>query len=148
KKENISIIDQTGQELSSEVETQQGKLLKQMEIEQDMQGRMQKSIREFLETAYGKNNVDVRVNLKLDFDSQVTSIDRFEPPIPGEDTGLIRSIQELEEHAQNMGGGGVPGTDSNMDDIVSYAELETDQSRYDSVSRTVNYELNQIKEEI
>jgi len=148
KKENISIIDQTGQELSSEVETQQGKLLKQMEIEQDMQGRMQKSIREFLETAYGKNNVDVRVNLKLDFDSQVTSIVRFEPPIPGEDSGLIRSIQELEEHAQNMGGGGVPGTDSNMDDIVSYAELETDQSRYDSVSRTVNYELNQIKEEI
>ena len=147
KKENISIIDQTGQELSSEVETQQGKLLKQMEIEQDMQGRMQKSIREFLETAYGKNNVDVRVNLKLDFDSQVTSIVRFEPPIPGEDSGLIRSIQELEEHAQNMGGGG-SGTDSNMDDIVSYAELETDQSRYDSVSRTVNYELNQIKEEI
>jgi flagellar M-ring protein FliF len=147
-KENISIIDQTGRELSSETDTQQGRLLKQLEIEQNIQGRMQRSIKEFLETAYGKNNVDVRVNLKLDFDSQVTSIVKFEPPIPGEESGLVRSIQELEEHALNAGRGGVPGTDSNLDDIVSYAEVEGGESKYDTISRTVNYELNQIKEEI
>lgn len=147
-KDNISIIDQTGRELSSQSDTEQGRLLSQLEIEHGTQMRMQKSIKEFLETAYGKNNVDVRVNLKLNFDSQITNTVKFEPPIPGEDSGLIRSIQELEEHAQNAGAGGIPGTDSNIEDITSYAEVETGDSKYDNVSRTVNYELNQIKEEI
>lgn len=147
-KDNISIIDQTGRELSAEYNTQQGRLLGQFEIEQSTQARIQKSIKEFLETAYGKNNVDVRVNLKLDFDSQITNIIRFEPPIPGEEDGLIRSIQELEEHAQNARAGGIPGTDSNIEDITSYAEVDSGDSKYDMVSRTVNYELNQVKEEI
>ncbi len=147
-KDNISIIDQTGQELSVENNTQQGILLHQLEIEQNTQSRIQKSIREFLETAYGKNNVDVRVNLKLDFDSRITNIVKFEPPVEGETNGLVRSMQELEEHAINSGGGGVPGTDSNNEGITSYAEVDTGASKYDTVSRTVNYELNQIKEEI
>lgn len=148
KKDNISIIDQTGKELSAEYDTQQGKLLGQLEIEQNIQNRMQKSVKEFLETAYGKNNVDVRVNLKLDFDSQVTNIVRFEPPVPGEEGGLIRSIQELEEHALNAGTGGAPGTDSNIEHITSYAEVVSEDSKYDMINRTVNYELNQVKEEI
>ncbi len=147
-KKNISIIDQTGQELSLQTDTQQSILLKQLEIEHNSQEKLQKSIREFLETAYGKNNVDVRVNLKLDFDSMVTSIVRFEPPIPGETGGLVSSMQELEEHATNTAGGGIPGTDSNMDDVISYAQIDDQTSKYDTVSRTVNYELNQIKEEI
>jgi len=148
EKDNISIIDQTGGELSAQADSQQGILLKQLEIEHNTQDRLQKSIREFLETAYGKNNVDVRVNLKLDFDSRVTNIVRFEPPIPGEAEGLVSSMQELEEHASNMGSGGIPGTDSNIDDVVSYAQIDGQTSKYDTVSRTVNYELNQIKEEI
>jgi len=148
KKENISIIDQTGREISADLDTEQGKLLSQMEIELNTQQRLQKSIREFLETAYGKNNVDVRVNLKLDFDSKVTNIVRFEPPIPGDSKGLARSIQELEEHNTNGGTGGIPGTDSNPDDSIAYGEVENTSSKYEKVNQIVNYELNEIKEEI
>ncbi|MDI6704665.1 MAG: flagellar basal-body MS-ring/collar protein FliF [Bacillota bacterium] len=148
RSENISIIDQTGKELTSLFATEQGILLKQMEIEQNAQEKLQRSIREFLETAYGKNNVDVRVNLKLDFDSKITNIIKFEPPVPGETSGLIASMQELEEHAVNGGNGGIPGTDTNSGENINYAEVESQQSKYDKVSRVVNYELNQIKEEI
>lgn len=148
EKRNISIIDQTGRELSVQADSGQALLLSRLEIEHNAQQRLQDSIKEFLETAYGKNNVDVRVSLKLDFDSRVTSVARFEPPIPGETEGLISSIQELEEHAKNADGGGAPGTDSNMDDIISYAQVDEQTSEYDSISRTINYELNQIKEEI
>ncbi len=147
-KDNISIIDQTGRELSAEYDTQRGQLLGRLEIEQGIQERMQNSLRKFLETAYGKNNIDVRIGLKLDYDSHITNIVRFEPPVPGEEEGLIRSIQELEEHAQNIGAGGVPGTDSNIEGITSYAEVGSEDSKYDMVSRTINYELNEIKEEI
>ncbi len=147
-KDNISIIDQTGRELSTEYDTQRGQLLGRLEIEQGIQERMQNSVRRFLETAYGKDNVDVRISLKLDYDSHITNIVRFEPPIPGEEEGLIRSIQELEEHAQNAGSGGVPGTDSNIEGITSYAQVDHGDSKYDMVSSTINYELNEIKEEI
>jgi flagellar M-ring protein FliF len=148
KKENISIIDQTGRELTSNTNTEQTILLNQMEIEQNAQEKLQKSIREFLETAYGRNNVDVRVNLKLDFDSKVTNIVKFEPPVPGETSGLVTSMQELEEHAINGGSGGIPGTDSNDGGNINYAEVENQNSKYDKISKIVNYELNQIKEEI
>jgi flagellar M-ring protein FliF len=147
-KENISIIDQTGSELSVNTDSEQGRLLTQMEMERSVQERLQGSIREFLETVYGKNNVDVRVNLRLDFDSQVTNIVRFEPPIPGETDGLVASMEQLEEHAVNGGRGGVPGTDSNDQQVITYAETESQQSKYDKVSSVINYQLNQIKEEI
>lgn len=146
--ENISIIDQTGIELSVDQDTEQGKVLKQMEIELNAQQRLQKSVKEFLETAYGKNNVDVRVNLKLDFDSKVTNIVKFEPPVPGDTKGLVRSMQELEEHVTNDASGGIPGTDSNPVENISYGEIENGSSQYDKVNQTVNYELNEIKEQI
>ncbi len=148
KIENISIIDQTGRELTVDNYTVQGRLLKQMEIENNSQQRLQRSLKEFLETAYGKNNVDVRVNLKLDFDSKVTNIVRFEPPIAGDTKGLVRSMEELEEHTTNDATGGIPGTDSNPDENISYGEVENETSKYDKVNQIVNYELNEIKEQI
>lgn len=148
KRENISIIDQTGRELSSNASTGEERLLEQMEIELAAQQRLQGSIKEFLETAFGKNNVDVRVSLKLDFDSKVTNIVRFEPPIPGETSGLVRSIQELEEQTTSGTTGGIPGTDSNPYENINYGEVENESSKYEKVSQIVNYELNEIKEQI
>lgn len=147
-KDNISIIDQTGSELLANVDSEQGMLMTQMEIERNAQERLQSSIKKFLETAYGKNNVDVRVSLKLNFDSQTINTVRFEPPVPGQTDGLVASMEQLEEHAVNGVQGGIPGIDSNDEQVITYAEVEGQQGKYDKVSRIINYELNQIKEEI
>uniref|UniRef100_UPI00333E780F flagellar M-ring protein FliF C-terminal domain-containing protein n=1 Tax=Tissierella praeacuta TaxID=43131 RepID=UPI00333E780F len=59
--------------------------------------------------------------------------------------GLIRSLEEVEEHMVGGATGGVPGTDTNVED---YATIDNGSSRYDKASRIINNELNEINKEI
>ena len=75
----------------------------------------------------------------------MTKIVEFSPPIEGNEEGLIRSMEEVEEHMVGGAEGGVPGIDGNTPD---YQMENNGNSKYDKASRTINNELNEINKEI
>ena len=148
--EDVSVVDDNGKLLSSSGTNQQGyDLTEQLNIQQNLQIRINESIKSFLENVFGYGNVVVRASVKVNFDSETTSIVQFSPPIDGAEEGLARSMEEIEEHMVNGRNGGVPGTDTNVQDAVTdYTQLEGGNSKYDKASRTINYELNEINKQI
>ncbi len=120
----------------------------QLNLNQVIKRDLEKSITDFLSTVYGYGNVVVMTNVRLDFDSEVTEIKEFSPPIDGETTGIIRSLQELESSSVNQSRGGEPGTDSNNEDIVQYVEPSESESKFEEASRTINYEINELRKKI
>jgi len=146
--ENISVVDNRGFVLNKSSSNDSFDASTQLNLQQQVQNDLQDSILQFLSTVYGAGNVAVMVNVKLDFDSEITETKAFSPPIEGEESGLIRSMTELNERVVNDTLGGVPGTDSNVEDITQYAENSGDTSTYDKANQTINYELNEINQRI
>ncbi|MEW9123739.1 MAG: flagellar basal-body MS-ring/collar protein FliF, partial [Thermotaleaceae bacterium] len=146
--ENISVVDNKGRVLNKKSEDNVFSASTQMTLQQEVQNDLKSSIEQFLSTVYGPGNVAVLVNVKLDFDSEVSDAKEFAPPIPEETTGLIRSMNELKEQVVNSPQGGIPGTDSNIEDITQYVENSGDTSTYDKANTTINYELNEIRKQI
>ena len=96
--EDVKIIDSEGKLLSEEHEDEDFLLTDQFAIKYNLELRINDSLREFLENVFGDGNVDVRSSVKINFDSENTSIVEFAPPIEGNDEGLIRSMEQIEEH--------------------------------------------------
>ena len=119
-------------------------------MQQQVQEELKGALTQFLSTVYGPNNVAVMVNVKLDFDSEVTDVQQFSPPIEGETSGLIRSMTDLREQVINQPQGGVPGVEENDDDQdpPEYREADGGTSQYDKANQTINYELNEINKKI
>ena len=119
----------------------------QMGLQQTVKKDLERSITDFLSTVYGYGNVVAMANVKLDFDSEITESIEFFPPIEGETSGIIRSLQEFESTSASESTGGVPGTDSNTD-TTQYVEIDPSSSKYSEASRTINYEINELRKKI
>lgn len=143
--ENITVIDDEGRLLGNQEEND-FMAIDQFTMKQNLETRINDSIRKFLSNVYGHENVDVMSSVKINMDSERTTIVEFAPPIEGNEEGLIRSLEEVEEHMVGGIGGGPPGVDGN--DPEDYTMLEDGTSRYDKVSRIINNELNEINQEI
>lgn len=148
KLENVSIIDDTGELLTIDERIGDYDYNKQIDIQWSIQKRIDNSLKRFLETMFGHGNVDVRSSVKMNFDSEVTRIIQFQPPVDGSDEGLIRSMEQLEENMINGLDGGVPGVDSNTDEIVDYTQSDKNNSKFYKASKIINYELNEINKQI
>lgn len=147
--ESISVVDNRGRVLNKKKEEGEAfSASSQLNLQHQVQNDLKNSIEEFLATVYGPGNVAALVNVKLDFDSEVTESKEFAPPVEGETEGLIISMNELKEQVVNSPQGGVPGTDTNAEDITQYVENSNDASKYDKANRTINYELNEIRKKI
>ncbi|SDZ02704.1 flagellar M-ring protein FliF [Proteiniborus ethanoligenes] len=147
--DNVSVIDDTGRVLTISTENKENfDLTEQLNLQQGLQERINKSIRSFLESVFGYGNVVVRAGVKMNFDSELRSEIEFKPPIQDMEEGLVRSMEKIEEHMENMFTGGVPGVDSNVEDVTDYVQQEGESSRYDKASETINYELNEINKQI
>ncbi|MGM0379522.1 MAG: flagellar basal-body MS-ring/collar protein FliF [Bacillota bacterium] len=148
-KEYISIIDSSsGKELtnsSNSSETYQAN--SQYELKTEIETRLKDNITSFLENIYGRDNVKVAPSVVLDFDSKETVSTVFEPPNEDENEGLVRSISEASENVKDGQTGGAPGTDSNGAN-TQYNESVDSESDYESSSRSLNYELNQINTKV
>lgn len=146
---NISIHDDTGKMLNDgSIDSDGYSMNKKMNIQQEVTANLERSLRQFLAKIYGSNNVDIMLNVTLDFDREVTDIKEVSPPIEGESNGLIISYQELKEQVKNSLAGGPPGTDSNSEDITQYNEIDSNDSTYTKENKSVNYELNEIRKSI
>lgn len=149
KVENVSVVDDSGNLLSQTGSDANGyNLTDQYSLQQSYQAWIESSIDEFLETVFGYGNVAVASSVKINFDSEVANIVEFKPPIEGEDEGLIRSLQQIEENTVNGSNGGVPGTESNTEDTTDYVQQDGTSSKYAKASKTINYELNEINRQI
>ncbi len=147
--ENVSVVDDFGRVLTVTNENQEGfNLTEQLNMQQGLQERINKSIKDFLENVFGYGNVVVRSGVKMDFDTEMTSIQEFNPPIEGMEEGLVRSMEKIEEQMENMIDGGVPGVDSNVEDITDYVQQNGENSKYNKASETINFELNEINKQI
>ncbi len=142
--EDVRVIDDEGRLLE---EDGQNAIINQelFLVKHSLENRINEGIKRFLENIVGYGNVDVMSSVKINMDSEKTTILEFAPPIEGNEEGLIRSIEEVEEHMIGGGTGGVPGVDTNVED---YQMLDDSTSRYDRVSRIINNELNEINKEI
>ena len=146
---NISIHDNTGKMLNENFLEDEGySLNKKVDMQEQIIGRLEKSLKEFLSKIYGLENVAIMLNVSLDFDKEVTDIKEFSPPIEGETSGLVRSYQELKEQVKNSTQGGPPGTDSNSEAITQYNEIDSSDSTYIKENKSVNYELNEVRRSI
>ncbi len=148
KKENVTVTDSSGAQLNiNEEDSESFKATNRMEMTQAVQDRTKDKLKEFLSTIYGDENVEVSVNVTLDFDTEDSEIIKFSPPIEGNDDGLVRSMTDLSETVVNGQEGGAPGTDSNTE-VTNYPTTSGMESTYKKANKTLNYELNQIKTNI
>lgn len=148
KKENVTVTDSSGKQLNTaETDTENFQISNRMEMTQAVQDTTKAKLKEFLSTIYGEENVEVSVNVALDFDTENSEIIKFSPPIEGNEDGLVRSMTDLSETVVNGETGGAPGTDSNTE-ITEYPQTNGTDSTYKKANRTLNYELNQIKTNI
>jgi len=108
---------------------------------------LQRQVHELLSPVYGYNNIQVQPSVRLNWDNMTTERVEFEPPIPGEMEGIVRSISEIYEHSRRwMDGGGVPGTDTNNMGTVEYpwGPFE-DEDQYRRAVMERNYEINETR---
>ena len=146
---NVTIHGSDGRILSQRQGSQETfEMGTQLEMQRSVQVDLEHSITDFLSTVYGYGNVVVMANVKLDFNSEVTEIQQFSPPIEDETEGIVRSLQELHRSSLSEGAGNVPGTDLNVEDIPQYVETEGYTSTYEEASRTINYEINELRQKI
>ncbi len=147
--EKITIIDQTGVRLNStaadrDLTSSSNQDALKVEIEQ----RLDQTLVDFLGTLYGESNVNVKTNVKLDFDEQSTKIIKFSTPLEEQTEGLVRSMSAIKEKVADKGNSGVPGTDSNTTETPQYPTGDSANSDYSKTQETLNYELNEIQQSI
>jgi len=143
--DDVSVVDDQGRLLGDNNENDIFGV-EQFAIKQNLETRVNDSIRRFLENIVGYGNVDVRSSVKINMDIENTRIIEFSPPIEGNEEGLIRSLEEAEEHMIGGVEGGIVGVDPNIPGDNSMPE--DGSSKYDRVSRIINNELNEINKEI
>jgi|LSQX01.1.fsa_nt_gb flagellar M-ring protein FliF len=143
--ENLSIVDNNMNILNDSEKSEIDIANNQYQVQNDARERFKKQITSMLEPIFGRGNVITEVSVELNFDEQITESIQFEPVI--DDEGIIVSMNELIEQMNDSIEGGVPGQDSNMG-VSVYPELRDTEGAYNRTHRTINYEVNQIKEQI
>ncbi len=148
-RETITIIDQNGVQLNQDsVNSASAEGKRRDKHQTELQDSIDQSIKTLLARIYGDSNISVATHIKLDFDSEQTSVTQYSPPIEGEVAGIIRSSNVLKENVVADSAGGVAGTDSNTTDTPQYPSLQNGDSDYSKTQEIVNYELNEIQKKI
>ncbi len=147
--DNISIIDDTGRSLKTDeglaISAQVGR---QHDIQESIRLGVQNSVKKLLEPVFGINNVNVMATIKLNFDSEVKNKIEYEPADTEENTGVVRSKETYEKTWESEDEGGIPGTDSNIEEIPAYPELEGSKSEYKEEREIFNYEISETKTQL
>jgi flagellar M-ring protein FliF len=153
---NITVTDQNGtllapSELSDGLAGASSKIEQQLQIKKMVEADIQKSIKSYLSTIYGKDRVVVSVIATLNFD-QINAQSRTYTPVNEErGTGIVRSEQIEERSSSSESGtapGGVAGTGAT--DVPTYPTSSggTGSSETEESIITRNYEINEMTRSI
>ncbi|MDI6601759.1 MAG: flagellar basal-body MS-ring/collar protein FliF [Thermoanaerobacteraceae bacterium] len=150
KPENVTVINNRGEVLSYDTNVVIGAANSQMKLRRDVEETFKKNLQSMLEKIYGPGNVIVSISAPIDFDYKKTDTTTYEPNSNenGEvinEKSAIRSYQQLKESSTGTQTGGAAGSPQNVP--PQYPTGGNNTSSSDSTTTTINYELNEIKEE-
>lgn len=143
-KENIEVIDEKLNLLSKGLVDDEnssqliGSLDKQQETKKAFDKNLEEAAMEMLSLAFGKNNVNVTVNSKLDFDAKEKTVISYDP------NKVEASSQIIKENTTS--GGSTPAQsplDDNMNNTTPDNNGGTTSS---SENTTINYKVGETKE--
>jgi len=151
--ENITISDQYGESLVSSKlaggAASANVVSSQFDINNQFRNDLQKNITTMLGTMLGRDKVIVSVFSTMNFDQKKTQEQLVTAPNQVDQKGLEISLQEASKSYQNDGAtdGGVPGTGTT--DVPGYpGSSSSGKSTSEENSKTVNYEVNRITNDI
>ncbi|ODN30674.1 flagellar basal-body MS-ring/collar protein FliF [Fervidobacterium thailandense] len=149
KAENIKIVDQTGRNLSELLNLDETTALAstKMELKVNLENYYKRKIKEPLESVFGPGRVEVIPDVKLNWEKIEKQIITYTAPNKKE--GLVRSKEVQSEISTTVQGPGGPvGTESNIPPTTYETGEATGQTTYQKSHEIVNYELNQIVENV
>ncbi|MDR2571913.1 MAG: hypothetical protein LBD23_16665 [Oscillospiraceae bacterium] len=114
-------------------------------LENMLAAQFTNQVAQFLEPVFGPENLKVTANARLNFDRGFTERIEYEPPVPGELGGIIRSSENVQELSRRRADAeGVPGTDTNNMGAPEYPFGTVDENiEYWRVMESMNAEINQ-----
>lgn len=153
KAENVSIVDSKMNyyNVSGDAASNATYSATQQQLTEQMKDVLTKQALRVLEPAMGTGNVAVAVNLSLNFDKQTVNKVEFAPPIDGESSGLVRSMQENSSGSTTTSGAnGAAGTNNNGTGTPAYVAVSPSPSgtTTGNFAKTYNYELNEVQTQI
>lgn len=149
--ENVTVVSSTGEVLSAYLEEEKNpdKLTTtQLELRQQYEKKIEKSIQTMLDKIMGPGRAVTRVTAELDFDKRQLKSETYSPVV--ENDGIVRSKQEIKENYQNQGGNaaqGIPGTTTNIPQYQAVITQQGGNSQYSKKDVTENYEVNKVLEQ-
>lgn len=147
--ENITLVDSNMQayEDAGEVDTVYSG--ENLSLQKTVQNNLEEQLLKLLLPVFGQGKVSTSVNVRLNFDTKVTTSVTFEPPVEGEEQGLIVSMKELYE---TINGGaaadGTVGVDANGGAVTYPTTDGQTDGTYNKTTREFNAEINETKEQI
>ncbi|MEZ7891010.1 MAG: flagellar basal-body MS-ring/collar protein FliF [Candidatus Wallbacteria bacterium] len=145
--ENISIIDQNFVDLSKRLKSNkpdENIATDQFKLQKDYIDGLQSKLQDVLDKILGHNMAVVTVFAELNFDKREAFDEFIEPPIKGEEGGMVVSEEVIEENYKGLGKkpAGVPGTQSN---IPTYPDVKEGKDEYAKKEARKNYDTNKKK---
>ncbi len=148
--DNISIMDNNMNLLYSGgmdgTTTASGMSYSQLSIQQRVESKMKSDIKKVLLGTGQFQNVEVAMNLPLNFDDSKTTSKTYGVP-EGQAQGPLESESVFNQETTN-GEGGVPGTDANGEEGPNYMLQDGQLSTQTTEDATRNYAVNQTIQEI
>lgn len=147
--DNISIMDSNLNMLYSggmgDLTTASGMTASQLSFQQKVENKVKGNVKDVLLGTGQHQNVEVGVNLPLNFDKKTTSSKTYDPG-EGREQGPYKSDRTYDE-STTSGGANVPGTDANGED-GNYMITDGDQTEQTISDSSRDYALNETIENI
>lgn len=143
-REDVSVVDQNGKLLSSEVMLQNsalGEVSRQFDFKQQVELRYQQRISHLLEPLVGSENFRAQVTANVDFEKVIQTVEQFDPG-----TAVLRSEQGKERVNSGAQARGVPGTLSNEPPDETNPENDVETSTQSEFVR--NYEVDKVVRQV
>lgn len=149
KEENVAIIDNSGNSLLVSKDMLQTNSIKlKLEIEKQFENDTENSVKKFLSTMYGPENVQVSAKCIINFDKKISEILQYLPDEETKNGTPSNSHNEREITGPGETVGGVAGTETNAE-ISTYPSVTVEgEDIYFKDTNTINYLVSQLKEQI
>lgn len=154
KEENIAIVDQNmhSYPMAGDMSGGTTAVDTQIALQNKVASGLEQQIVALLTPVFGAENISSNVHALLDFDKTTTNSLTLSPPTrDAVNTGIVTSMKQTTERLMNAGqvAQGEPGMDPNGGG-ATYQEIDTaaQDDKYYNVVTEVNYEVNEISEQI
>lgn len=149
--ENITIAD-SKMNIYNEGGNSNDSVDEHLALQTKVSEQLRQQILNLLTPVFGAEKLSASVNVVLNFDKSTTNSIILSPPVDnGENTGIIISMRDMEEKVSNgTATSGQPGQTTNGGGTTTYqaSASPTASSDYSNVTKEINYEVNQINEQL